>query len=292
VRSPDAETVRARCHDALPALLRAHDLGPAADVVADTEGWVNPCFFVVARDAGLPVPGVVVHDATLAAAPYEVLVTERLPGNSVELAWPDLDDEARARIAEATGAVMAGLHGIDPGGFGELSDPADGRAASWPECCRRLLEDRLDAALRDGVFDASDAQSARDVLSARERELLTVERAGLVHGDLHFANLLQHDGRLTGVIDFEWSLAGDPDMELVSTGFIEDICPGSLASVVAAYRARRPEPPELERRLDVYRVLHNVMMCVTAARHFSADEASEFVAATRRHLNHLARSTG
>jgi len=314
MRSPDAVAVKARCLAALPGLLRAHGLDSAAKIVQDDEGGVNPCFFIgedivvrfnardpelpkfrrevvsfaLARGAALPVPDVIAHDTTRRHAPYEALIVRRLPGSSLERAWPDLDLGMQERAARDVGELMARLHGLHPEGFGELAIDAAARPRSWLVHCRSVMDGRLADALREGVLDENDARRARRILVDREAELRGVERASLVHGDLHFGNILQVEGRVTGVVDFEWSSAGDPDMDLVTTGVVGEICPGSLAPLLAAYRVLRPANSDIERRLDVYRTLHNVLMCVVSTKYFP-DEAAACLVATRAQL---ARASG
>lgn len=77
----------------------------------------------------------------------------------------------------------------------------------------------------------------------------------LVHRDFHFENVLCHNGAITGVIDFEWSLWGDPLCDFRTEDEMERVCPGSSAAVYAAYGALRPLPDDFRRRLTGYRML-------------------------------------
>ena len=55
---------------------------------------------------------------------------------------------------------------------------------------------------------------------AAARGLLAQVRSGaLAHCDFHYENILQDGGRLSGLLDFEWAISGDPayDQETART---------------------------------------------------------------------------
>ena len=79
-------------------------------------------------------------------------------------------------------------------------DPSD-----WLESIRMRVFPRLSATLRVAV-DSGFTRYARDRLAPPPH---------LVHNDLGFVHLLEHEGRLAGVIDFSDAIFGDPAMDFV-----------------------------------------------------------------------------
>ncbi len=311
--SPIPPAAKAACRAALPGLLAAHGVRVTGAVVEDDEGWVNPCYFVgdevvvrfnsrdpelpkfrrevvafaLARERGVPVPEVVVHDRSLRHSPFEALIALRLPGRPIERSWPDLDEGTRVALAERVGALLASLHGIDPGGFGELAADPGERFPTWHERVVDTLDRHCAAARSAGLLSAEDVRRAQRIVAARSDALATVERASLVHGDLHFGNVLHVGGAVTGVLDFEWSRAGDPVADLLITAVVGEICPGGLAPLLAAYRDVRPEPRGCAERTDVCRLLRGIEMSVVTRWHFP-DEAAD----TLRRTLDLLRTLG
>ncbi|RYZ76224.1 MAG: hypothetical protein EOP04_32315, partial [Proteobacteria bacterium] len=53
-----------------------------------------------------------------------------------------------------------------------------------------------------------------DTFAAASQLIKSVERRTLIHGDFHFGNLLYEGERISGILDFEWSCAGDPLFDL------------------------------------------------------------------------------
>lgn len=92
-------------------------------------------------------------------------------------------------------------------------------------------------------------------------EIPFVSGGSLVHGDLgNPSNILAENGRVTGIIDWEFALIGDPAWEFCDEGWIETIRATSLhdyfdASSVVAEEKRT----EFLRRITLYRPLQCLM---------------------------------
>jgi len=292
------------------------------EVRQDVEGWVNPCFFVGdrlvvrfnARDAhvpkfrrervayellrteGLPVPRVLHHDESRTRAPWEVLVTERLPGRSVESSWSDLDEKTRRDLAAEAGTLLARLHAIPIQGFGELAGPASERHATWKAWVLSDLERVLGEARDDDVLDEEVLKTAEDAVRLRVERIQAQGavpfEAALVHGDFHLGNVLHVDGRVSGVLDLEWSLAGDPLFDLVSMNALDELTPGAREPLLEAWRAARPGEDGEGARLPIYRCLRNVVLTTISVLHFTEEEAVQAREVTTRQVRKLAGEEG
>jgi len=90
------------------------------------------------------------------------------------------------------------------------------------EQCRQALRDvlaplgRKPGAVRAAFGAAGDAMA-------------DLGDAALVHGDFHFGSLLIEDGRITALLDPEWSRARDPLEDLCIAAEVEQFCTGSRA---------------------------------------------------------------
>jgi aminoglycoside phosphotransferase (APT) family kinase protein len=149
----------------------------------------------------LPVPVPVGQGEPGEGYPWPWTVTPWLPGDIAAVApIPDIG-QAAMKLAE----FVAALRRIDPTG----GPPSRFRDVPLSSC-----DDDVRAAI-----DALDQEiDRRRVIRAWERALAAPERHGpavWMHGDLHPANLLVHDGRLSGVIDFGLLAVGDPACDLM-----------------------------------------------------------------------------
>lgn len=93
-------------------------------------------------------------------------------------------------------------------------DPTGGPASEFrggPLAVRERVSQAAAAVLRDSL----DIRRVMAVWEAAVREPAWAGRPGWLHGDLHPANLLVSNGRLTGVIDFGLLCVGDPACDLM-----------------------------------------------------------------------------
>lgn len=154
---------------------------------------------------GVPVPEVLHLGA-------DWIVTTLLPGDSLT-GSPD-----SAGVREQLGAAIAGLHRITGPHFGYTGDrPA---AADWPTAYGAMMA----SLLADAADWAVPLPPGIDTLAARHHaNLATVTRPALLHFDLWDGNVLADGGRLTGLVDGERFLWGDPLLDLVSPALFHRI---------------------------------------------------------------------
>ncbi|MCA5891998.1 aminoglycoside phosphotransferase family protein [Isoptericola sp. NEAU-Y5] len=179
----------------------------------------------LAHAAGLPLPRVLLHDATRRHVAGDAMVTTFLDGDL----WSelDLDQVGTTRARRSLGAFMARLHSLPVAGRYGYPAPGSGLARdTWPDAFAAMVAAVLDDAARWAV----DLPAARltAAVAAHRDVLATVTTPRLVHADLWAGNLLLDPGtqRVTGVLDAERALWGDPLFELVgadqfSTGAVD-----------------------------------------------------------------------
>lgn len=164
-------------------------------------------------DAGVPAPPPLFYEPDPDVLGVPFLATGRLPGKAV-VPW---SREGRAFLADV-GAGPAGkqlmeylvaIHSVPPD-HAELAPvfevPAPGLATAR-DALERLSEVvRRDAWGPDPVF--------HDGLGWLWAHLPECSRPGVVHGDYRAGNLLFQDGRISGVLDWEFAHLGDPARDL------------------------------------------------------------------------------
>lgn len=145
----------------------------------------------------------------------EWLVVRRISGEELTGAWVQLNEAQRERAITGLGEAMRTLHRIEAAAAG-IDVPVwmsgDGLDCPHQLPAGRLL-DLLARAAGLPFIDRGVIRGAVDlVLDAADA--LDDSSAGLVHGDLHFDNVLVDEWALAAVVDFEWTRPGPPDLDL------------------------------------------------------------------------------
>jgi aminoglycoside phosphotransferase (APT) family kinase protein len=161
---------------------------------------------------GLPVPTLVDYGAS---AIGEWLVVTRVPGEELSRHWPTMSERQRADAIMTLGTALREFHHVDAKAAG--LDRAPFLEGDTLECPHQLpvsrLLDRLAQCARLPYVDAAMIADAVDLLM-NTAEFLDDDATHLVHGDLHFENVLWDGATLTAIIDFEWTRPGPADLDL------------------------------------------------------------------------------
>lgn len=177
-------------------LVRLPRRAAAAGLVGHEQRWLPH----LAPRLPLPVPAPVRIGRPGPGYPWPWSVVPYLPGR-VAAAAPPTDPAA---AAVDLGRFLAALHtpaAPDAPPNAHRGIPLAGRAAGVAEQAALLADDSL----RDAVLHVWHAVSAAPAWTGPPLWL---------HGDLHPANLLVHEGRISAVIDFGDLTSGDPATDL------------------------------------------------------------------------------
>jgi aminoglycoside phosphotransferase (APT) family kinase protein len=169
----------------------------------------------------IPVPRILLADDSRSLLDLNFVVMNRFEGRTVSQWEPSLDRDETHAIYRQMGEALRVIHGISLESFGYLV--ADGVAQPFASNRAYMLsqfERKLGGFAKLGGRPALAAQL--DAYLAHSAELLDgCTRPILCHYDYHSGNLLadRRDSalQLTGIIDLENAIAGDPLMDLAKT---------------------------------------------------------------------------
>jgi fructosamine-3-kinase len=142
-----------------------------------------------------------------------------VPGTPLPLLPPGTDI---ARVRFECGAAVARLHAVTGDRFG-YPGPRP-HADTWPDAFMAMVEALLHDAVAWQVELPVDPDRIRAAVNAHGALLGTVTTAALLHFDLWDGNVLAAaDGRLTGLVDGERYLFGDPLLDFASAALYRDV---------------------------------------------------------------------
>ena len=140
----------------------------------------------------------------------EWMVLRRVKGTVLSRAWLTMDEEERREAVHQLGEVVDRLHSSPPPG---AAPPFTGDL----ECPHQLpvsrLVELLQRCARLPHVDAGMLASARDLVTSLAPALEDSDD-GLVHGDLHFENVIWDGSRLSALLDLEWARQAPRDLDL------------------------------------------------------------------------------
>ena len=151
-------------------------------------------------DMGVIVPRVVTFEHRNETTGLSIMITEEIPGTSVEDEWPR--DNLRSILREA-GRQIARVHEVPINGFGWIDrtsyDSLQGENRTFQDYFTEFLNDDLQTLERYEFTEKERMYIAN--LMEKTRQELDVQNAVLVHGDFDVSHIFHSNGRYSGLID-------------------------------------------------------------------------------------------
>lgn len=169
---------------------------------------------LVRQSTTMPVPAIYAFDTSRQILDSPYFLMEFVPGVSLHKLRPTLSPAEQQAIDRAMGAYLRQMNDITGQTFG-YAVPSAPRYSSWAEAFQQMLEDVLVDGEALAIPLPLPYGELRQRLSEQSNVLTDVTTPGLVHWDLWDGNIMIDPATraVTGVLDFERALWGDPLME-------------------------------------------------------------------------------
>ena len=169
----------------------------------------------------IPAPCVLGYDdsCTLCASPYFFM--DKLPGRSLNSIRETLTGEQIRAIHEESGRINRRINEIACPCFGYPGQEAF-QGSDWYEVFQKMLTGGVEDAYRAGVDLKIDVQELFRRLERDKAYFDEVTQPRLVHWDCWDGNLFVENGRITGFIDWERAIWGDPLLEVGFRTYADD----------------------------------------------------------------------
>ena len=178
---------------------------------------------MAAANPDIPVPLVYGYDDSRSICPSPYFLMEKLRGNSLYSIRENLPEENINAIKKETGEVNRRINEIICPRFG-LPGQQECQGEEWFPVFRRMMEMGIEDAEARAVDLKVSAGEILECLEKDRRFFEEVKTPCLVHWDIWAGNIFTDGICVTGIIDWERSLWGDPLLEVGFRTFDVDIC--------------------------------------------------------------------
>ena len=204
---------------------------------------------VIREKTRVPVAEILVYDDSRELTDRDFLVMERLRGTPVS--GTHLSAPATGRMLEQMGRHLRELHDscrmVGPEkkygylGEHECMEPAD----TWAEAFRTMWGKLAEDIRRCGVYDDDEARAVRGALEGQLEHFDRDVPSSLLHMDIWAQNILvEPEGRVSGIVDWDRALWGDVEIEFA----VLDYCGISEPSFWRGYGRERDASPAAQIR--------------------------------------------
>ncbi len=193
----------------------------------------------------VPVAPVVALDTSRATIDRNFLVLERLPGTPMSEIHRGGTD-----VLQDVGAALAETHRITADTYGYIGEhrPMPGHP-TWQDAFVDMWDRLLGDVEASGHYSAEEGATFRRLLDRNIDRFDRMVPSSLLHMDVWAQNILVGDrGELTGLLDWDRAVWGDPEIEFA----VLDYCGMSRPSFWDGYGMARDESPDAGVRQTFY----------------------------------------
>lgn len=165
------------------------------------------------KSDAIPVPEVNAFDDTCTVCKSPYFFMKKLEGKSLNTVKDNIPPEQLADIYRKVGEINSKINEIHCPCFGYPGQPAF-QGKEWYPVFRRMLEAGVEDAKRGGVDLQIPVNKMWICLENDQKIFSEITEPRLVHWDCWDGNIFVEKGEITGIIDWERSLWGDPLMEV------------------------------------------------------------------------------
>ena len=202
----------------------------------------------------IPVAEVVAADFSRAQIDRDYLLMAALPG--APLSDVSLGPRQRARVLRQVGGYLRQLHaltapeclGLDAHGYLGSHRPMAPQP-TWAGAFAVMWDRLLDDVVTSGCYSVAEARALRELFARHRAHFERPAAPRLLHMDVWAQNILvDAAGDVTGLVDFDRALWGDPEIEFA----VLDYCGISEPPFWAGYGGERDVSPSAEIRRRFY----------------------------------------
>jgi aminoglycoside phosphotransferase (APT) family kinase protein len=214
------------------------------------------------KQTDVPVPAIMVSDFSHTEIDRDYLLMERIPGTPLS-GQAGLTPATLNDILREVGRCLRQVHALTSDHYGY---PGEHRPIEpqpdWASAFQTMWNLLLDDVEQCGGYNPTEAASMRQLPDRHMKVFDRPVAASLLHMDVWAENILADEhGRLTGLIDWDRALWGDPEIEFA----VLDYCGISEPAFWEGYGAVREQTSEAEIR-RVFYLLYEIQKYIVIRR--------------------------
>lgn len=166
---------------------------------------------LVAEKCSFKVADVQYYDTSNTICDGNYFFMEKLEGDNFHFVKEKMSEEEISAIGKELGKISRELSTIQNADFGFLGE--DTRYDSLFAFVKQMLTNLISDAKKRDIDILYDGRTLLDQLEKEESAFREVKKASLVHWDMWEGNVFVKDGRVSGIIDWERAMWGEPFMD-------------------------------------------------------------------------------
>ena len=167
---------------------------------------------LVKNNTTVPVPKIYFYDTSKAICSSDYFFMEKIPGCTLLSLQDTLLDDEKNKILFELGVFHKEINSLTGTYYG-YPGRKELQGKTWPEAFMKMFNSLLSDGKTNNVNIGISYEGIYEIVKNNLYCLNDITKPHLVHWDLWDGNIFIEDSKISGIIDFERALWGDPLME-------------------------------------------------------------------------------
>lgn len=220
---------------------------------------------------------------------YQVI--EKLDGDTVQFSLREHPEKEKVLVFEM-GRAMARLHKIKVSGFGPFDNEQAkcgvlvGRHQSLKDSINASLKENLERLVTYNILTKEVAEKMQKLFD--DNELLNSDISVLIHNDFADWNLLTDGSTITGIIDWDECVAGNPIQEIACWSTFFD--PERIDDFLQGYFSETPKYDNFDEMFQLMRLRYTISKMALRVKRYTYEQTpflKNMIEKGTRHLREL-----
>jgi aminoglycoside phosphotransferase (APT) family kinase protein len=271
------------------AIAKKHKLGKITKISYSKSGMVNPCIFlndkyvlrINVRDPEIAkfereeiafkklkkehfIPKIVILNTDKKIIPYDYIITEKLKGKEIAKDWAKFSKKKKKSISFQAGRNLARIHKARMPWFGDLVKGGEkGNFKTWSEFILDYIRTKISQSKELKILNKAQEKRILEAYKKFKPILKRVKIPSLLHDDYSLDNMVYYKDKITGVFDFEWARAGDPEHDLKKLKELDN------EDFYKGYTSIRKLSKDFNKKIVFYKLISSLGLLPVAKRYWS-----------------------
>lgn len=223
---------------------------------------------------------------------FSFQVIEKLPGSAMKK-WLETRPEDEQRLLFAVGQMMAMVHQIPVAGFGPFDNERakaselQGLHKQYVSAVCAGLNNNLAYLVEQEIFTDEQVKAVNGLFIA-SNPLLQCDSPVLVHNDFADWNLLTDGQDITGILDWDECVGGDPVSDIACWSTFFD--PERLSGMLEGYFSIADKPENFDEKFELLRLRYTVSKMTLRLRRYNWEKSDFILSNIEKGKKHLEAS--
>jgi len=170
---------------------------------------------LISRKTDVPVPKVHMADISKKILPKAFILYSKIEGENLDIYYKKTKD---TKVMAKAGEIIAKIHSIKFPSYGWImGKKIEPRFSRWSDFMSYDIDEKLSKLSKIKKFPKDMIYRIIDYFIENKNLLNIKKEPCLLHKDYHFSHIFVKDGRISGIIDMEWAIAGHSELDLAKS---------------------------------------------------------------------------